>query len=484
MASGTALDYETKDSYVVIVTATDPTADSDSINVTITVEDVDESPSLTGEASVSHAENSILPVAEYKASDPEKKSLTWSPLAGTDSGAFTISNGVLSFRTAPNYESPTDTGGNNVYEVTVVVSDGTSSPATLDVTVTVTPVDEVHTLTEQFRVSSYAENGTGSVAEYVVTDLEENESVTWALAGADRGDFTITGGSLSFAAPPDFEKPADAGRNNVYQVTVRATAGIHTIEQAITVRVTPVDEPPTLMGPTSVPLYDENRTTRVAAFTATDPEGATVIWSVTGTDADDFDISNGVLTFNSPPNYEAADSYTVTVQASDGTTSPATQALTITINNLDEAGSLTLSSEQPEVDTPYVATLSDPDGVTTIEWVWEWSENRSTWTEIASATSDSYTPVTDDMNNYLRVRVTYTDGYDDSVSKSLQSTATNPVRAKTGRQQLPAVPVPAGRAWYSQRRGEHGSQEEYRRTSGGHRLGQRPADLLLRYCWR
>ena len=441
VASGTELDYETKDSYAVIVTATDPvtiddpSADSDSIAVTITVEDVDESPTLTGEDSVEYAENGLLPVAEYKATDPEKESLTWS-LAGTDRGDFTISNGVLSFDSAPNYESPTDAGGNNVYEVTVVASDGTSSPATLDVTITVTPVDEVHTLTGPAG-GSYEENVTGSLAFYSVTD-PEGVSPTWSLAGADRGDFTITDGVLRFSNPPDHEQPADAGRNNVYAVSVRATAGSHTIEQDVTIRVTGVDEPPTLMGPTSVPLYDENRTTRVATFTATDPEGATVIWSVTGTDDDDFDISNGVLTFKSPPDYEAADSYAVTVQASDGTTSPATQALTLTINNLNEAGSLTLSSEQPQVGTPYVATLSDLDGVTTTTWVWESRPtNSGTWTEIAGAISDSYTPAAADEGNYLRVRATYTDGHGESGSKSLQRASTNRVRAASGSNNRP-----------------------------------------------
>ena len=116
-------------------------------------------------------------------------------------------------------------------------------------------MDEVHRLMGPTSVPPYDENGTGSVAEYIVTDLEENESPTWSLAGADRGDFTIAGGTLRFANSPDFEQPADADRNNVYEVTVRATAGIHTIEQAVTVRVTDVDEPPVLTGPpTSVPV--------------------------------------------------------------------------------------------------------------------------------------------------------------------------------------------------------------------------------------
>ena len=302
VADGTALNYEgTKKSYVVTVTATDPSDNSDSINVTIEVSDVDESPTLSGPDSASRAENSILPVAEYDATDPEGEAVRWS-LEGTDRNDFSISNkGVLRFRTAPDYEARS----NNVYEVTVVASDRTSNRATLDVTVTVTNVDEVHTLEEASWVpSDYAENGTGSVAEYIVTDPED-ATVMWSLVGADRGDFTISDGVLRFKNTPDYENPADSDRNNRYRVTVQATAGDHTVGPVLFIHVTNVDEAPTLTGLPEV-SYDENDTAEVARYTATDPEGATVIWSVTGTDAEDFDISNGRLTFKSPPNYEAA----------------------------------------------------------------------------------------------------------------------------------------------------------------------------------
>ena len=466
VATGATLDHETTPSLAVIVTATDPvttddpTADADSIAVTITVEDVDESPTLTGETSIAYAENGLLPVATYTATDPEgEQSLTWS-LSGADSGDFTISNGVLSFNAAPDYEQPADAGGNNVYEVTVEASDGTTSPATLDVTVSVTNVDEVHTLTESFRVSSYAENGTGSVAQYRVTD-PEGVIPMWSLAGADRGDFTISGGFLRFANTPDYERPADAGGNNVYAVSVQATAGEHTVEQVVTVRVTPVDEPPTLTGPTSVPPYDENRTAPVARYTASDPEGATVLWSVDGDAAAAFDISNGTLTFKSPPDYETAASHTVTVVASDGGLTTQ-QALTITVTNLDEAGSLTLSSEYPQVETPFTATLSDPDIVSAITWVWERSANRSTWAEIDGATSDSYTPATADENHYLRVTVTYTDGHTASGSKSLQRTSTNRVRAAPGENNFPVFPLPPD---------EPGTRSVQENTAAGRNIG-------------
>ena len=50
--------------------------------------------------------------------------------------------------------------------------------------------------------------------------------------------------------------------------------------------------------------YAENGTGPVATYTAADPEGTAIIWSVTGDDAEDFDINEGVLTFKQSPNYE------------------------------------------------------------------------------------------------------------------------------------------------------------------------------------
>ena len=50
--------------------------------------------------------------------------------------------------------------------------------------------------------------------------------------------------------------------------------------------------------------YDENSTDPVADFSAMDPEGEGIDWAVEGTDAADFAIDGGVLTFEKAPNYE------------------------------------------------------------------------------------------------------------------------------------------------------------------------------------
>ena len=63
------------------------------------------------------------------------------------------------------------------------------------------------------------------------------------------------------------------------------------------------------------------------------------------------------------------------------------------------------------------ATLTDPDGnPTNIDWVWENSPNgASSWTPISGETSDTYTPVTADVGNYLRATASYDD--DESVGQ-------------------------------------------------------------------
>ena len=80
------------------------------------------------------------------ASDPDGDSLTYS-LSGTDSALLSVSSsGVVTFNTAPDYENPSDSNGDNVYMVTVNVSDGTASTsADFSVTVTNDPSDDVTT---------------------------------------------------------------------------------------------------------------------------------------------------------------------------------------------------------------------------------------------------------------------------------------------------------------------------------------------------
>ena len=280
---------------------------------------------------------------------------------------------------------------------------------------------------------SYAENRTDQVASYSATD-PENETVTWAaLAGADAGDFAIADGVLTFRQSPDHEQPADSNRDNVYLVTVRAWDGNSYGTLDVTVTVTNVNEAAVISGDAS-PDYAENRTDQVASYSATDSESSPVTLSPAGTDAGDFELSSGgVLTFRQAPNYESpADSgrnnvYWVTVRAWDGN-SYGTLDVVVTVTNEDEDGTVSLSSLQPQAGTELEADLSDPDGsVTATTWVWERSTSSTgPWSTIGGATSDAYTPADADLNRFLRVTASYTNG--EGSGKTAEAVSTNQVQ--------------------------------------------------------
>ena len=416
-----ALDYETKDSYSVTVTASDSGGLSDSIDVTITVTDVDEAQVITGDAAPNYAENGTGPVATYTATDPESATITWS-LEGDDAADFEISaGGMLTFVSPPDHENPADADRDNVYEVTVKASDGTIVD-TLDVTTTVTNVDEGFEVSGTAAVD-YAENGTAAVATYSATD-PESATITWSLEGDDAADFEISaGGMLTFVSSPDHENPADADPDNVYEVTVKASDGTNEDTLDVTITVTNVDEGFEVSGTAAVD-YTENGTAAVATYSATDPESATISWSLEGDDAADFEISaGGMLTFVSSPDHEnPADAdpdnvYEVTVKASTGTNED-TLDVTITVTNVDEGFEVsgTAAVDYAENGTAAVATYSatDPESAT-ITWSLEGDDAADF--EISAggmltfvSSPDHENPADADRDNVYEVTVKASDG--------------------------------------------------------------------------
>ena len=63
-------------------------------------------------------------MARFTATDPEGESIVWSLVSGNDMEDFSIENGVLRFKSSPDYEMPADDNHQNDYEVTVQASDG------------------------------------------------------------------------------------------------------------------------------------------------------------------------------------------------------------------------------------------------------------------------------------------------------------------------------------------------------------------------
>ena len=278
------------------------------------------------------------------------------------------------------------------------------------------------------------DENTTAVATLTATDADA-DPLEWSIptdGGADAEQFTLTtAGVLTFSTAPDYEAPADADTDHVYEVTVQVSDGTTPVTADLEVTVENVTElTTTITGPATMD-YAENDAGRVAAYAASsEADRAGIEWILTGADAEHFSIDTpaGVLRFDIDPvapnlfpklpDYEAPDdadadnAYEVSLLARVGSTTTAPLSVTVTVDDVDEAGTLALSSTRPQKGSALTATLTDPDGVTgTATYRWERSAGRSAWTDIVGATASSYTLTRAETGHFLRVTATYTDGH-------------------------------------------------------------------------
>ena len=397
-------------------------------------------------ASVSVAENTSA-VTIVTASDADAGStLTYSIIGGADAAQFTVdaATGALSFVSAPDFETPTDVGGNNVYDVTVQVSDGTLTD-TQAIAVTVTNVnDNAPVITSNGGGAaasvSVAENAT-AVTTVTATDADAGTTLSYSIAGgADAAKFTVDGAPARSVVRrgPDFETPTDAGANNVYDVRVQVSDGTNVDTQDIAVTVTNVnDNAPVITSTTgpAPPLNVAENGTAVTTVTATDADaGSTLTYSIVGgADAARFtvDASTGALSFVSAPDYEnptdagANNVYDVTVQVSDGTLTD-TQAIAVTVTNVNDNAPVITSNGAGATASVNVAenstavttvTATDADAGSTLTYsivggadAAKFTVNSSTGALSFVSAPDAENPTDVGGNNVYDVTVQVSDG--------------------------------------------------------------------------
>lgn len=86
-------------------------------------------PSITSSDAQTFPENSIEVVHKATATDPDDDVLTWSISEGDDSKLLKIdaTTGELYFKNPPDFESPQDANKDNEYQLTLSITDGTST---------------------------------------------------------------------------------------------------------------------------------------------------------------------------------------------------------------------------------------------------------------------------------------------------------------------------------------------------------------------
>ena len=200
--------------------------------------------------------------------------------------------------------------------------------------------------------ASTSENVLSGTPIYTVsaTDTDANTSLIYSIAGGpDQALFQINAitGAVTFLAPPDFEHPADAGGDNVYEIVVQASDGSKATTKAVAIFVTDLnDNAPTISSAASGAVSENIRsTTPVHRVIGIDADaGASLSYFISGgADANLFNIdsSTGVVTFKASPDFEvdgdagADNVYDIMVRAYDGALYT-DKAVALTITNVSE----------------------------------------------------------------------------------------------------------------------------------------------------
>ena len=468
----------------------------------------------TASVNVNENDTAVTTVTATDADLPAQ-TLTYAIAGGADAAFFAIDSntGALTFLAPPDYEAPADADGDNVYEVTVEVSDGALTD-TQAISVSVQPLNEHNPVITSDGGGATANvnvnENTTAVTTVTATDADlPAQTLTYAIAGgADAALFSIDGntGALTFLAAPDYEAPADANGDNVYEVTVQASDGTLTDTQAISVTVQPVnDNNPVITsdggGATASVNVNEN-TTVVTTVTATDADlpAQTLSYAIAGgADAAFFTIdgNTGALTFLAAPDYEApadADSdnvYEVTVQASDGTLTD-TQAISVSVQPVNDnnpvitsdGGGATASVNVNENDTAVTTvTATDADlPAQTLTYAIAGGADATFFTIDSNTGSltflappDFESPADANGDNVYEVTVQVTDG-------ALDRYAGDQRDCPTGQRQQPGDHI---RRWRGHRQCE--CQREYHGRDHRDRDRRRPAGPNTDLCdrgWR
>ena len=317
-------------------------------------------------------------------------------LSGPDAGLFNIDPATGEITLAQNAASP-DFETRAGYSVTIT--------ATANLAVSVENVDEPGSVS-----LSAGSPRSGETLSASLTDPDGSVSALswrWQRSTEEGGWEDIPG-----ATAPDYTPGAgDVGRRLQAVAAYDDGSGEGRTAQAATTE--PVrNDPPEFGADTANLAVDENTAPGAAVgdpITATDPNGDDVTYSLTGSSEFTVDPQTGQIgvAAGATLDHEAAGTHSLTLRAEDIHRDHDEISVTVRVNNLDEAGTLTLSHGDLRAGSVLTASLEDPDGSISNR-TWQWRRGVE---DIQGANSGSHTAVPGDVGHVLSVSVSYTDGH-------------------------------------------------------------------------
>ena len=256
-----SLDFETKNSYSIRIRTTDQGDLTYEKALTITIKNVNESPTDIALSTSSINENVVInsTVGTLNSTDVDAgNTFTYTLASGSgdmDNASFNISGNSLRITNSPDFETK------NSYSVRLRTTDQGGLTYEKAFAITINDVNDSPTniaLSEQSINENVAANTT--VGTLSSTDDDTGNTFTYILvAGSgdtDDASFNISGNSLRISFSPDFEKKSS------YSVRIRTTdQGGLTFEKAIIITINDVTEAPTV----GTNIYTYTGTVKTAA---------------------------------------------------------------------------------------------------------------------------------------------------------------------------------------------------------------------------
>ena len=234
-----SLNHETEPSHTVTVKASDSSNAFATVDVEITVEDVNEAPTAVRDTATTNEDESVTIDVLDNDTDPENDTLTVTSVSRPGKGSATVdSDGTITYTPDANYH------GSDSFAYRARDTDGLTSATPATVTLTIDGVNDdpvFASATVERSVSESANPGVEVGAPVAATDVDENDNLTYSLSGTDAGFFDIgrRSGQITVGAGVTF----NVARKDTYTVTVEAEdgkGGRASVDATITVTTGPV----------------------------------------------------------------------------------------------------------------------------------------------------------------------------------------------------------------------------------------------------
>ena len=454
VVNNSKLDYETTTSYSLTVQATDGT-NTDNATVSISVTNVNDNSPVISNATATIAENAanntaVVDIDDDNTSldlDADGETISYSITAGNGDGIFGINSSTGAITVVNNskldYETTTS------YSLTVQATDGTNTD-NATVSISVTNVNDNSPVISN-ATATIAENAANNTAVVNIDDDNtssdqdaDGETISYSItAGNGDGIFGIN--SSTGAITVVNNSKLDYETTPSYSLTVQATDGTNTDNATVSISVTNVNDNSPVISNASATIA-ENAANNTAVVNIdddntssdNDADGETISYSITAGNGDgifEINSSTGAITVvnNSKLDYETTTSYSLIVQATDGTnTDNATVTVTVTDVN-DNNPVLSASDKSVSEGTTAVETVSATDADAGDSKTYSISGTDASFFSIGATTGvltfasapDYENPADANTDNVYVLNVTVTDGGSNTDTKTINVTVTN-----------------------------------------------------------